>query len=383
MNDAHRGRGRNQRSRRRRDAVSGAAMPLYLRGPSRLRAHMFAALALAGSLASQGLHVVPTTHTTTDAVSFTAVVGIGVSDRQQIIIDAAALGPLVGRELIGLSFRRDWSDPSTLTGGAAQLVVRAGTATVASATAKPRFAANVSMPIEVFRGSINVPTSPPPGGSATWGPPNVVDISFSTPFLYAGGGLCLDLTGTVAKEFWWPVDAIEEPAQGIAISEGHACGPYATVHGDTFGVAERDLVVGETVLCSLFGRPRAPAFLLIGTSTFSNPIDLASIGAPGCELRVDAFASVPTTVSLPPFAAAFGGIAEAKLHLPADAGLAGASFVAQWCELPTGALATSNTITCTISTIRPSAGMSVVWSRGGSEPIVQFTRVPVVGLRWR
>jgi hypothetical protein len=339
--------------------------------------------ALAPWLVAQGLHVVPSAHAASDAPSLTGVAGIGITDRQQIVIDAAHLAPLVGRDLTGLVFRREGADPSAFTANTAQVVVLVGGANSSAQDVRPDFAANSTSPLEVFRGAVQVPASPPPTSTPGWSAPDAVELSFSTPFRYSGGPLLIDIHGTVTTESWWPVDAVEDGTAGAVIVEGHACGRLATVHGATALVAERDLVLGESVICTLFGEPAAPAFLLLGLGTLPSPADLAFLGAPGCELRVQPLSALATIVSPPPFDPLFGGLAERVVHLPTDAGLAGAEFVLQWAELLPGTLATSNTLRCRIASTRPNLGLAVVWSRAGTAPIVQFTRVPVVGLRWR
>lgn len=340
------------------------------------------ALLFCPALLAQGIHVAPRDYASADAPALAAIPGIGVSDRGQILIDGRLLTEIAGRDITGLAFRRDASDSTAFSGGSANMVVRIGPAQHSADQARASFVANLSAPTEVFRGVVSIPASPAPAAVPPWTTPYAVEIAFSQPYRYAGGPLCIDITGAVANEFWWPVDAAEEPAQGSAASVGHACGRLANVHGETASIAERDLVVGETVICSLFGEPGASAFLLFGTDTLSSPVDLTFIGSPGCELRVNAFVAMPTVVSAPPLDPVFGGIAEQLLHLPHDAQLMGAEFVTQWCELPPTGLVTSNTLRTRVAGLRPSMGMSLVWSRGGGEPIVQFTRVPVVGLRW-
>jgi hypothetical protein len=340
-------------------------------------------VALAPWLAAQGLHVVPSAHSSSDAPSLTGVAGIGITDRQQIVIDAGHLAPLVGRDLTGLVFRREATDPLAFAANTALIVVRIGSANSSAQDVRPDFAANSTAPLEVLRGTVQIPASPPPGSTPTWSAPDAVELSFSTPYRYAGGPLCIDIHGTVGTETWWPVDAVEDGTAGVVTSEGQACGRLAAVHGATAGVAERDLVLGESVICTLFGEPSAPAFLLLGLGTLANPLDLAFLGAPACELRVQPISALATVVSAPPFDPTFGGLAERVIHLPTDAGLAGAEFVVQWAELLQGSLTTSNTLRCRIASTRPNLGLAVVWSRAGTPPIVQFTRAPVVGLRWQ
>lgn len=331
---------------------------------------------------AQGLHVAPPAYRLVDAPAQALAAGIGATERQQILIDQVHLAPLVGRELLGLSFRRNHA-PEPLAATTGQLEVRLGIAPHGSGRAQPTFAQNLPAPTLVFRGIVQAPlSSDPTMRPVGWTSEDVVEITFSQGFVYGGGTLCIDIDGT-GTTGWWPVDAAEDPITGAVLREGTACGPRAAVLGETASVAAADLVVGRTTIFKLFGEPGHAAFLLLGLGTFGQPLDLALVGAPGCELRVDAFVALPTTLTPTAVEPELGAVANVQLHLPANPALMGASFIAQFAELGGASLATSNTLRCQIAPSASTTGTAMVWQQPGRPPVVHFRRVPIVGLRWR
>jgi len=141
----------------------------------------------------------------------------------------------------------------------------------------------------------------------------------------------------------------------------------------------------------LFGTlPQAAALLALGVSdrTWAGlplPLDLTPLRLPGCRVlaSVDALFPVPTTSA---------GMATARLPVPGQPSLLGASFFSQW-VVPNDArvsasvpLTLSDGLRYVLGTSLNSAsiGMSVVSAFSGSNQngYVQPNRGPVVRLRW-
>ena len=341
-------------------------------------------LFVTGTSAGQGLLVAPADQSQFDATALLGVAGIGISEQQQILIDAEHLQGVVGREIHALLFRRDFGYQGPLDAASASVTIKVGAAAHRAAKAVPDFAANLPTPTTVYDGVVTIPASPHPSGRTVgWTGADVVEIALTTPFTYTGGTLCIEISGSPATSVWWPVDAVEDPASGTVVREGHACGPRAAILGETASVAAADLVIGRTAIFKLFGEPDRAAILMIGLDTLAQPLSLDFIGATGCELRVDAFAAIATSTTPPLPDAELGAVANVQLHLPARPELAGASFASQFVEVAVPDLTTSNTLICRISPTETSIGMSLVLTRANRSPVVHAQRAPVVGLRWR
>jgi hypothetical protein len=338
---------------------------------------------LAATIAAQGRIVVPAIYADAEAPSAFGLPGIGGSERMQIIVDGAHLSTLIGRRLNGLSVRRnaDWGE--ALASAQGQLIVRVGAAAHAAADARPDFAANLPVGVEVHRGSVQAPQASAVSGYAGWASGQTITIPFAVPFDYLGGPLCIELEGSGSAADWWPIDGVEDRNAGMLRSVGRACGPRAQVLGSTAGASAADLVVGETVHLGFFGEARSLAMVMFGDDVASVPTDLALIGAPGCELWVLPFATAAVALSEAVAGEAFGGVGEFLLHLPADSGLLGARFAVQWLEFLPSGIATSNALVCDLASAPPGLGMATVWAKPGNAPVVDFTAAPVLGLLWQ
>jgi hypothetical protein len=317
-----------------------------------------------------------------EAPSTSTVPGVGYDGHWQFLVDAWHLQPLVGRQIVGLMFRRDASWSEILSSGTGEIVVRAGHAAHGSSSARADLGSNLPGAQEVFRGSVAVPGAPAVAGYVGWGAPHGLTIPFTNPLVYSGGPLGFEVEGgSIGGPFWWPVDGVEELVAGSVQELGAACGAVAAGLGRTALVPERSLVVGGTVPFTFLGEAGVPAQLLLGFDTLVSPIDLGPIGAAGCELRVAALASIPAVVrNVGP--AGIPGIAELRLQLPADSGLFAAEFVAQWLQLGSP-LTTSETLRCRVAGTAPSLGMATVIRSADGSVEVQPTQAPVLGLLWQ
>lgn len=340
-------------------------------------------LVTVASLAAQGLHVVPNSWASTEAPSMLATPGAGISERQQILIDASELSPLLGRRITGLVFRRDSGYGDALDPAQGTIVASLGVAATAPHSASPVWSANLPQRIECYRGPIVAPASPAiAAGGAGWTHPHAIDLQFSTPFAYSGGHLCIELEGTTNADVWWPIDAITDSAAGTVSAEGQACGPRSRQLGQTAFVAAADLVVGRTAICKLFSDLGTSTILIVGLGMLPSPFDLALIGSPGCWIYVEPIATVPSTVTTPILGTPFGAVTNVNLHIPAQSNLMGAPLALQWVEMTTNGVASSNALNCTIAATPPTLPMAVVWQRPNGNVIIDTTRAPVVGLRW-
>lgn len=342
------------------------------------------ALSCAVSQAQQ-FATVPSAADGVEARSLVWLAGTARALRQQIVIDASHLLPLVGRDLTRIVLRRDTNDGRGRVGGDVDLVVRIGAASLPPSRASRTFAANVASPSEVFRGTVRLPASPAVAGFVGWDPAHVVDIAFATAFRYGGGDLCVELEGTPvgAGAGWWPVDAVADSASGRVTHHGRTCGPFGGPAGSSNAVAAAALVPGETVTFVARGKPLAVAHLLVGVSMLPVPIDLGVLGAPGCVLAVDAFAALSTTFGTALFGVEFGGHAALRVALPGEARLLGARFVTQWVDLGPP-LTTSEAVECEVAGQLPALGMALVEGvLGSGEGSVSVTGAPVLRFGYR
>ena len=342
---------------------------------------------LISSALAQGHTVVPASADGVEGPGLVGVAGVGFSEVQQFVIDAAHLQAMVGRTITGLRLRRDASVGEPLAGGTAQLTIRLGAAPHPShpaQAASPVFTQNIVSPVQVFSGPVTVPASNAPSTPAPWSGSSAVQVTFTTPYVYSGGPLCLEVSGSVSgTPWWWPVDGVGDPASGAVTAVGTACGPWALQTGRVASVAAADLVPGGTALFTYRGTIGAPVFLALGADTFAQPLDLGIVGAPGCDFWLDPMVVVPTAVVAPLADASLGGFANVRLHLPSDATLLGAPFAAQWLEITTS-LVSSEALLCRISTSLPTLGIATVYAEpGATEPIVQLTSAPVLRFDWQ
>ncbi|MBI5850813.1 MAG: hypothetical protein HZB39_07265 [Planctomycetes bacterium] len=323
--------------------------------------------------------VVPSAATNAEQASTSWLPGIGFDGRVQFIVDPSSLVSVAQRNLVGLEFRHDATNPVDLTAGVASVVVRLGAATTPAFGARADLTANAPLLTEVYRGTLTAPASTVPG-YVGWLDPHVLRIVFTQPYPYASGPLAIELEGSAAAHFWWPVDAATQGGTGGFSRIGASCSPLATAPGDsTLSVRAPALIAGGTAIFTQDTAADAAAILLFGLDLFPNPIPLASLGLPGCSLHVNAFAALPATMTrVDP---QFGGLHQFHLQIPADPAFASAIFAVQGLELGASAgLATSEALSCQIATTIPSLGIAAVWSIGNGTPHVSHELVPVIGI---
>jgi hypothetical protein len=317
-------------------------------------------------LAAQSTAVVPAAHASSDAVRMLMVPGGAMDLRQQTIIGAAHLQGLVGRTLTAIEFRRDASG-NTHQGGAAQLTVRLSSATRPPLEVASAFADNAGTSVEVFQGTIQFPTSPPAAGPVVpWTAANTVRIAFTTPYSYAGGPLCLDITGSpVAGQAvtWWPVDAECEALAATTTDLGGGCGAYGGANHEGAYVTPGSLVPGGHAHLFAHGTPFGLAIAAIGQrSPVGVPMSLLGFASPaGCDLHLATIDVLLAAVFVPdphPMLALAGGRADVELKIPAIPQALGFTATAQWFDW--SASTTSNAIEWTIAPSIPTLDMALV-----------------------
>jgi hypothetical protein len=324
------------------------------------------ALLLAGpALVAQQALTVPAAYDTTDAPSRLWVAGFTVDLRQQIIIDAQHLQPMVGRTITALLWRRD-ADSEAFTGGTATMTVRLSPTFVDSRSASPSFAVNVPIPTEVFSDTVTVPASPPsPGPSASWAPDRTVRIAFTRPFTYSGGNLAIDVVGNIdpAQPIeWWPADAAWDYATGAAQSVGIGCGVHTNQNGEWASAAASTLLPGGMALLTARGTVNGLAFAFVGAPAQLPGVPLGTF-LPGAPPSCSAYLSPPVTLFVTTFAYApfptEGGTAVLTFPVPNHPSVLGATLGCQWMDVQQQ-FATSNAVNFTIASTAPSLGMCVV-----------------------
>ncbi|MBI5852646.1 MAG: hypothetical protein HZB39_16665 [Planctomycetes bacterium] len=326
---------------------------------------------------AQGRVVVPSFAADSEQAGAIALPGLGASGRVQFVIDGAALASVVGRNLLGIEFRRDTTNLRDHDPGSATVVVRIGPATRPAFGAVADFAGNVAQPVEVHRGPLAAPGSSV-AGYVGWVDPHVLRIPFAQAYAYAGGALAVEIEASTVAAAWWPVDAAATNPGGSALMAGTACGPQADDGGSSLSIATSSLVAGASVRLTSFTASGAAGLMLVGLDTLPSGIPLDAIGAPGCFLHVNPLAVMPPVMSR--LDARFGGLHEFHLAIPADPAFAAAGFAVQGLEFGAAGLATSEAIACRIASSVPSLGVAAVWAIGNGTPYVSHELVPVIGI---
>ena len=143
--------------------------------------------------------VVPAIHAAADAPSTTWLAGFGTKLRQQLLVDAQHLAPLVNRSVAAIAFRRDTGRAfAALPGGTATITIRLSTSPRTAREPSDRLADNTGTDeLIVFSGAVAIPTAPAviPSAAVPWTTPHAVRIPLTTPFVYRGGTLTIDLDG--------------------------------------------------------------------------------------------------------------------------------------------------------------------------------------------
>lgn len=172
------------------------------------------------SLTAQGSITVPATAVGRDGLGLSHLAGVADSRRQQFIVGESLLPGLRGHQITGISFRRD-GQPAVLRAGQANLRVLLAQGSLTDAwKATPSFDTNLgAAPTTVFEGQVSAPASarPTTRDGVGFGASETITITFSQPFTYTGGTLCLDVAGapvTGSTLRAWPIDVDRDGVRG-------------------------------------------------------------------------------------------------------------------------------------------------------------------------
>jgi hypothetical protein len=324
---------------------------------------------MAGSLAAQAPQhaVIPAAYATNDAVSYQWIAGASRDVRQQTLIAPSHLTALVGHSLLAIELRRTAAN-EVYQGGTANLTVTLSVSPNDPLSCSSQFAANVgTAPVQVFTGSVTLPTSPAAAGPAVpWSPDNVMRIAFQVPFVYTGGTLCVDVIGhpvSGQNANWWMADAEFEDIKGTMTDLGGGCGTYGGPQKQWSHVATRSLVAGGHSQFFAYGPPWSVGIAAFGAGTTTGvPLNLLGLPAPaGCDLHLGAITLLELALFEPethPSLLSRGGRAELRLPFPNDPSFIALTFTTQWVEV--GQWWTSNAIEWTTSASVPLLGMALV-----------------------
>lgn len=307
-------------------------------------AHASLVGALASSAASQDL-VLPPAADVNEANGAEAWLAGPYTARRQLIVDGAWLQSLVGRDLVGISVRRNQGSNEAMTAGQLEIEIGLAPAVWAPAQAAPVFSRNRQAPLTVvFSGRVTFPAAPPAAVTpAPWQAPYAVFIPFSTGFRYGGGPLVIEtstrpVSGGSAVNPWWALDAAIGAPTGDVLANGQGC--LTGAHDPAAGAEIRTFQVGATAELWLRGLSAPqPVLCLLGGSdqSFAGmplPLDLSPLTPPGCRLYNDVIVAIGVTST--PWRGGRGGLASLSLQLPSDPGLAGAVLFSQWLVPPAG-----------------------------------------------
>lgn len=347
------------------------------------------ALAAAPALAAQTL-TIPAEAGSRDGTVVLHAAGFERPGRLQMIIGEQHLALARGGRLTALRLRRDGSLHDLRPGVVTVTVSASASATADPERPSPVFANNHSAtPTVLHQGNVTLPAAPRLGSrdAATWQSPDSVTIQFSTPFAYPGGTLCLQIDmvpvvgGTTS---WWPIDAEQRGSPGRIWTRGRACGAAAALADRPASADALTLRVGTTAQLTSLGPPSATAVSVVGATTVG-PIDLAFLGAPGCELHV-----LPEVVLVLPVSQAIApgrpGAASIGLLLPNEPQLLAARLHTQWLLVSPG-LSVTNALDLELSPVAGSMGVSIV-AAASSTPVlpaagrVEASVLPVVQIDW-
>jgi hypothetical protein len=312
-----------------------------------MRHLVFGFLALVTCSYAQSSIVVPAAAAARDGTANSEAAGFTERRRQQFLIGPSLLGPMRGRAIQRLTFRRDGAQPP-LVGGQTRLTVQLSVAPFGTIDASSvRFADNHGgSPQPSFDATLVLPDAPrlPHRHAATWAAPHVVSIPLAPAFRYEGGVLCIELRGEPvdgSRSTWWPIDCETDGVQGSRTVVGTGCGRVAAQASNTASVAERGLRPSATA--ELLHLTDASAVTVVGLSALplATPIELAMLGAPGCWLQILPDVTVPVAVRGNHLGRGIGS-ARCALRIPNAPASLGASFYAQWFDATAQGLAVSN-----------------------------------------
>jgi hypothetical protein len=335
----------------------------------------YLALLIPAVLGAQQIVVVPSANALVDGNHAYSVAGTIDARRQLTLIDGSQLQPLLGRAITAISFRRN-ADTKVFQGGDAHIRVRMSHAARAWNAASPAFADNHGTAVvEVFHGIVSMPTSPGiAGNQVAWTPANVLRVQFTTPFVYVGGTLAVEVMGlgNAAATDWWPADGAWDLQSGNVQQVGTGCGQFGGAGGEWSFVNAAGLVPGASARFSANGPAFDFAMWAIAATPQLRAIDLSIVGAPGCFVHLQApMASVLTTFGPPvePARPALGGLAVLDVQIPPGTAFLGVGLASQWFALGAAGITSSPAHVWHIATQVPAMPMTLVTAfASGSEP---------------
>jgi hypothetical protein len=342
----------------------------------------------AASAVGQRWVVVPSAAERQDGMSLEHAPGIDRKVRQQVVIAESLVASLRGSTIEAMTFRRDGFLPALAAASARWTVSLSASPALDPAHTSSRFTANHKTAAQVvFSGTVTFPASPrlPHRHAATWDAGDTVSIALTAPFLYAGGGLCVQIDsepiGTPAS--WWPLDVEADGIGGTRTFFGLGCGDVAGRVTRTGSVDARALRAGSTVRFVNIAAAGSPAVMLLSLNILPAPVDLAPFGAPGCVLWV-----LPDVLMMGVARMRAGplrpGAANMTLELPTSGAVLGACLHTQWVNFEGARMTTTNAIKAQIASQPASLGAAMVRAAAvGSDPLpevgeVEPGRMPVV-----
>jgi hypothetical protein len=323
-----------------------------------------ALLVFVSALAAQSHTVVPAAAATSDAVSMMWLPGCAASLRQQTLVGPTRLPGRNGQTLQAIEFRRQGTNEAYV-GGAVQWMVRVANAPVTPLSASRAFATNLGgAPTTVFQGVLTVPSSPAVTGTTVdWTSNNVVRVPFTTPFVYTGGTLCLDILGHAVsgqRVTWWPADCEFEDVAGTVVDLGAGCHASGAPASETNRIMARTLLRGGQAQFFARGTAGDLALLMHGTPA-AMPVPLVALGLPAhpaCRSYLDPAGIAAVTLSLfvTEPGVLGGGYCEQFLPLPNEPWILGASMASQWAGVPSWTV--TNGVQWTVGTAIPTLDMA-------------------------
>lgn len=323
----------------------------------------------AAALVAQGPQylVAPAAYAATDAISYEWLAGASRDLRQQTLIGASHLAPLIGQPLTAIELRRSAAN-EVYAGGVIDLTVTLSISARTPLSTSSTYAVNVGTgAVQVFTGLLSLPTSPATTGPGVpWSTQNVLRIPFQVPFVYQGGTLLVDIVGApVAGQNanWWMADAQFENIGGTVVDLGGGCGAYGGPQHQWSYVAKRSLLPGAHARFFAYGPPNSVGLVAFGTKS-ATPLPMWMLGFPsgiGCDLMLSSLDAMMVAIFEPevePGLLARGGVAEVRLPIPGNSSVLGLSLTTQWLEW--SQMATSNAIEWTIASAVPSLDMALV-----------------------
>lgn len=311
--------------------------------------------------------VAPAAYADADAIAYEWLAGASRELRQQTLVGASHLAVLVGHPLTAIELRRSAAN-EVYQGGTMHWTVTLSIAPHVPLEASDVYAANVgSNAVQVFAGMVTLPTSPAATGpTVAWTPDNVLRIPFTTPFVYTGGTLCIDVVGVPQagqNAEWWMADAMFEDVGGTVVELGGGCGSYGGPEKDWSAVAPRSLVPGAYARMFAYGPAWSIGLVMVGTKS-PVPIPLTWLGfnsPPECNLllaTLDLWQFEWFVPSANPLLVARGGEAAFRAKIPNLPPFLGMTLTTQWIEATQ--LVSSNAVEWTIANAAPALDMALV-----------------------